>query len=378
MRIPVHRRATRGAGNGGRRPAAGHRGFFEPLLLCSLLGTVSCLPATASRAPAVEAPADHAGTIESVEAWAYDGHPGRIIRTEHYRIYTTQDDPTLMSRLPAFVETALAQYRTALGPLPAPALKMDTFVMATRPQWARLTQQLMGDKADLYLRIPRGGYASGGRAVFFDLGGGGQDTMSMAAHEGWHQYTQRTFRNTLPAWLEEGIATFMEGHRWDRATPVFLGWANLERFDQLRGAAAAGHILSLGDLLATSPQRIISGNEVQPENALTYYAQVWVLTHFLREGAGGRYRKSLEVLVSDAQAGRLAMSLSVRTGRTDAGRALGTGTGPVLFAAYFNRDLNEAAGEYARFIEQVVRPGSRGPIVEGRSPIPRSPGSSSQ
>jgi hypothetical protein len=244
----------------------------------------------------------------------------------------------------------------------------------------------MGPQAEVFLRIPRGGYASGGRGVFYDIGA--QDTLSIAAHEGWHQYTQRTFKETLPIWLEEGIATTMEGHRWDGSSAVFLAWSNLERFDQLRAAAAKGSLFPLEALLATSPQELL-GSPIVPNGAapsapppkpakslgtdaaLTYYAQIWALVEFLKEGENGKYNASLRLLVSDAAAGRMGATVAANADPNRSGRvpSMMLRQGPAVFAAYFTGDLNQIDNEYSRFVEQIVRPGSRGPIVDGRSPI---------
>ncbi len=315
--------------------------------------------------------------VESEEPWKFNGKPGKVIRTYHYRLFTTESDPVLISRLPGFMEAALSHYTSALGPLPSPEFKLDTFLMATRAQWTQLTQQLMGSQAASFLRIPRGGYASSGRAIYYDIGA--QDTMAIASHEGWHQYTQRTFKDLLPVWLEEGVATYMEGHRWDGATPIFLPWSNLERFDQLRSAAASGTLFSLEDLLSASPQDLIDPPVTDPtrpapphrarDSALTYYAQIWALVHFLREAEGGRYSAHLTELLSDAANGRLSLTLSLQMPPVAAKNALASRRGPALFTAYFTPDLAAASAQYARFIDQVVRPGSRTPIVDGKSPV---------
>lgn len=336
-------------------------------------------PAPAARAepgaPAVMS-LSPASVIESSETWSYAGKPGRAVQTANYRFYMTQTDPVLASRLPLFMETALRHYRAEFAGLPSPPGKLDTFIMGTRGQWEMLTKQLMGDNAETYLRIQRGGYASGGRGVFYDIGA--SDTLSIAGHEGWHQYTQRTFAEPLPVWLEEGIATTMEGYRWEASGPSLVGWANTERFDQLRAAEARGTLMPLLQLFDTSPQELLSPRsmaEVEaegkraPDAALTYYAQIWALVHFLREGEGGKYRGALNRAVNDAAAGRMGSVMSVAIGQRPARAAVMRRKGPGMAMAYFGEDLDVLAREYARFVQLVVRPGSRGPVVDGRSPL---------
>ena len=256
--------------------------------------------------------------------------------------------------------------------------------MARRGEWERLTKQLMGAQAEVYLLIPRGGFAADGRGVYYDIGTA--DTLSIAAHEGWHQYTQRTFRQPLPTWLEEGIATFMEGYRWEGMSPRFLGWSNMERFDQLRAAAAAGKLLPLEQILSTSPQELLDGPKKTPAQGmsgasleleasdgsnrlLTYYAQIWALTHFLREGEGGKYRESLTRLVADAAGGTLRARFVEVLGEDAAKSTMMLRRGPAGIVVYFNKDVDAFAAEYSRFVEQIVRTGSRDAAVQGLSPI---------
>jgi len=299
------------------------------LLLCGCSALTSPTPTSPS---VLGAP-----TVLSSEPWSFAGQPGRLIRTGFYRLYTTETDPYLLERAPLFLESALAHYRTALAALPEPPLKLDTFLMGNRDQWATLTRQVMGEDAETYLLIQRGGFSSGGRALLWTIGR--HDTLSIAAHEGWHQYTQRTFRQWLPTWMEEGVATYMEGFLSDPIDPlrpVFAGWANVERFDQLRAAAARGGLMPLEELIDANPQQLIA---LSTDDTLTYYAQVWALTHFLREAEGGVYRRGLELMLLDAAQGRLGRVLSATGARQADPRSPLTHHGPETFAAYFAVDV---------------------------------------
>jgi hypothetical protein len=302
--------------------------------------------------------------VLSSEPWRYATAEGQILRTANYRVYTTTDNLVIRSRLSAFLEHALAHYRTALAPLPAPETRLDTYLMKNRPQWERVTKQLMGPQADSLLKIPRGGYASRGIGVYYDIGI--FDTLAIAGHEGWHQYTQKVFREPLPVWLEEGIATYMEGHRWVQTTPVFRPWANVQRFDQLRKAYERRELLPLQDLLESRPQDFL---EFADDRVLTFYAQLWALVHFLNEGEDGRYSEALSRLLTDAAEGRISRRLGETLGDRAARSSLASRTGPAVFMAYFNEDIDEAAAAYGRFVQALTQTGARGPIVEGRSPI---------
>lgn len=336
------------------------------------------LPGCASKPRAAPAPTVVAARPESAiisrEHWSYADRPGEKIRTRHFLIYTTETSPLILGRVPAFLETSLEHYRTALAdpllPLPEPPQgTLDTYILDNRSSWERLTRQLLGESAGPYLEIGQGGYAFASRAVLFDIGAA--NTLSVAAHEGWHQYTQATFAQPLPVWLEEGVATYMEGHRWRGpandagATAVFLPWSNLERFDQLRDAAAAGRLLPLQMLLDEVPQTLIGGSD---ETALTYYAQLWALMHFLAEGDEGKHRAQLERVLSDAARGNLVDRVTGTLGPRAARAAVLSRRGPAVFMTYFG-DPQKLEAPYRAFIQQVAATGSRGPIVQGESPV---------
>lgn len=333
------------------------------LWAAALLVLGACSPSSAVR-PAVVGVSGEEDV--GVETWEFAGARGRIIRTPNYRVHSTTEGEELLLRFPLFVEAALEHYRLAIVELPAPDRRLDTFVFATREQWLAFTEQLMGSRAGQYSQIRRGGYATGGRAVFWDIGL--FDTMAIAAHEGWHQYTQRTFRDSLPVWLEEGIGTFMEGHRWRGRTPEFLPWSNPERFDQLRRAYFRDQLITLSELLESRPEEMLGGRNT---DVLNYYAQVWALIHFLNEGEKGKYRERLQTLLLDASKGQVRQRVSATVRKRDQGgsrQAIAAGNA-ALFHVYFNDDLEAAQREYRAFIGQIVSSGSRQLMLQGRSPI---------
>jgi len=353
------------------------------LALALLLSASGCTAPTPPRAAApptapppreplvtetIAAPASPASTVLSSEPWTLESPDGRLLQTRSFSIYTTTTRRPLPERLPAFLELALAHYRSSLGDLPEPPTKLEAYIMANRPQWARMTQRLMGEQAPIYLRIERGGFTAAGRAVLWDIGI--RDTFAIAAHEGWHLYTQRTFRNPLPVSFEEGLATYMEGFRWDRASPTglptFTPWSNVERFDQLRTAERSGRLLTLPQLLQSTPQELMAND---PGAALTYYAQVWAFIHFLNEGAGGRRRPTLRTLLSDAARGQLLPRIQRELGGRAAAAYANRRTGIDLLELYFGQSTADLDAEYQEFIRQIVRVGSKERIVTGRSPI---------
>ena len=307
------------------------------------------------------------GVVISDEPWSYAGRTGRVITTPHFRLHTTVTRSLLLERAPNFIEIALASYRSALGDLPEPGARLDTFLMNSRPQWESMTRTVAGNQAETYLRIPRGGFALRGKGVYYDIGP--RDTLSIAAHEGWHQYTQSTFQQPLPLWLEEGIAAYYEGFRWDRSDntlPIFLPWSNPQRFDTLRKAHAEDRLIPLSRLLVSRPQDLIQHTDGR---ALTYYAQAWALTHFLHEGENAKYRDDLARLLQDAATGDLGPTVTGRIGARAARRQIYRRIGDAVFKAYFNEDLDAAQAEYDRFVRTVTLPGTRGAMTAGESPL---------
>ncbi len=320
--------------------------------------------AAAIATPPETAPVEVTPEIVGRDAWFFSTVPGEVIRTRHYRLYTTERNELLKERLASFLEHALAHYRQALVPLPAPTRKLDTYLLDNRDQWANLTRRLMGAQAETLVGIQRGGYASQGMGVYYDLDL--FDTIAISAHEGWHQYTQSTFRAALPVWLEEGIATYMEGHGWNGSTPVFRPWSNLERFDQLRRGAQEGTLLPFEELVAVRPGELIGTDE---DRVLNYYAQVWALTHFLDSGADGRYAASLRTLVADAASGEMRDRVEAKHGRRALMAVVTDRTGIIVLDTYFTDDVDALAREYDAFVQELVRVGGRDAIVDGRSPL---------
>ena len=314
----------------------------------------------------------HTPGVLAQEAWTFANTEGLVLRTTHYRVFTTESSPVLRTRVVDFLELALAHYRTAAvagEPLPPPPIRLDTYLMDNHAQWQALTRRLLREEAGAALGIARGGFATRGVGVYFDIGL--FDTLAVAAHEGWHQYTQRTFRQPLPVFLEEGMATFMEGHRWRDGVVRLSPWANVERYDALREAHTNGRLFTVEQLADRWPTEMTGGDR---EALLTYYAQVWALTHFLKSGENGRYRDGVVRLLRDAADGRLAARLrSAGFGAADARRVVAARRGTSLLVACVltpvDTTLEEFEDRYAAFLDRVVAVGSRDRIVQGESPV---------
>ena len=304
-----------------------------------------------------------------VEAWKFGEKPGECIDVGTHRIHSTLRDPLIRERMQVFLPTALDHYRSAIIPLPAPDGPIDVYLFGTRSDWIAYTRERLPEEAAMYERLGRGGYTLEGDAVLYDIGR--WDTFTIAAHEGWHAYTQRVFRHSLPVWLEEGIACYMEGvgGNANGAPPTFMPWRNFERFGELRDVVSRERFVSLADLIEGTPQDYLRDGR---NTLLGYYAQTWALVHFLMEGEGGRYRAGLERLLDDAVEGRISSTIwaSSRAGsRNERRMAIGRQVGPAVLREYFDEDIAAISGQYETFVKALVRRGNGERIWRGESPV---------
>ncbi len=297
--------------------------------------------------------------VPVVEPWRFGSSEGSSVRLPDETLHFTVRDQWLAETLPRFAWQAMQHYRTALGPLPHPKRPIETFIFGKRSEWEQYTRDTLKGSASLYLGMGRGGYTIDACAALYDIGP--VDTLFIVAHEGWHQYTQATFVESLPPWMEEGLATFMEGHRLrrDRATIEFLPWRNLERFGELRSVVREGRMVSLGDLVSGTPQEFLGDGR---DSLLSYYAQVWALMHFLNEGESGAYRAAFRQLIEDAAVGTMAHRMGLpRRSRTTPGR--------LVLSSYFLHDERELDRQYQAFVRAIIASGSGDAIWRGESPV---------
>ena len=334
-------------------------------------GSVTRAP-IASPAPVEMLP--KGAVVRAVEPWRSTTREGERIVTSSFRIHTTMRSEEFKRLMAIFSERAMAHWTTALATLPAPDRPLDTYVFGSRDEWAAHTRMKLGTEAGAYLALGRGGYTSNAEAILYDIGPG--DTLTILAHEGWHQFTQSLFRQELPPWLEEGIAAYMEGHRIspESGEPVFTPWRNFERFGELRDAVRRGRTVPIDQILDSTAQEYLADGR---DRLLTYYAQVWALVHYLREGEDGTYGAGLSRLLADCVAGRVSETLRSAPMPQDEARALdralrrGTRLVPGRYwiRAYFTPDIERFASGYRSFVDDVVARGSGDAIWRGRSPV---------
>ncbi len=277
---------------------------------------------------------------------------GEVIRTPHYRIFSTVNEPVLKEYLPGFMEAAYSNY-LLLTDLPASNLDapLDMYILGTRSEWADLTKHRLQERAELYLHLQAGGYCLDGVCVLWDIGPTG--TMSVASHEGLHQFLWHALANRIPMWAEEGLCTGAEGNDIYGSTVRFTPDRNVQRYTDLRKAIINGYWLKLEKLLPMAGGDAIRG---RPHQATGYYGQVWSLVVYIRSRPD--YRSGFQQMLRDAQAGNLyeAAGLGPQEMAQLRGRDKNYNKliSAHLFRHYITEDLAGFERDWRRFSEELV------------------------
>lgn len=295
----------------------------------------------------------------AAERWTFGDQSGSMIRTEHFRLFTTVQDSVYQHLLARVLEAsharmALLNPNTQATRLPR---QYDCYVFSTRGQWESYTRARAGSNAPIYLQISAGGYCQEGVFAGYDIGR--EQTLSVVSHEAWHQYSWFAFKDRLPSWLEEGLATQNEAIEWQsdgegKLQPVFRPELNWRRFSTLQHAVRNDRLWKLSELLSTHAGQVIK----MPQGRIdTYYAQLWSLVLFLEQSPA--YRPRLQSLLADASAGKLAQALA-GTGVTQRQidnftERWNTVAGPVYTQKYFNQDIGALEREYAAWAKEFTR-----------------------
>ncbi|MBM43417.1 MAG: hypothetical protein CMJ36_00170 [Phycisphaerae bacterium] len=289
-----------------------------------------------------------------IEPWNFMGVEGHCLVTPRWEIFTTIQNERLRSYLPSFYEAALVEYTTSLGTLPQPPAPLTSYLFGDRRQWKNKTRMMLPHLASSFESLGRGGFTTDGIAVLYDIDDGqwDHDTLALASHEGWHQYAQTTFEHQLPPWLDEGIATLFEGFRLRRGELEFSVSSNRERRYRLREAIRSDSLIPLETLLGSDPHDVLGESK---STLLTYYAQVWALARFLKDGEDGRYRPALENILLLTAEGDLYRQLLRHVGPEEADADRETLVGRRLIEIFFNENFEEFDASYQEWIAEISR-----------------------
>lgn len=279
------------------------------------------------------------------------GSAGVQLLTDHFDLRITARDEAIRRYLPGFMETAFEEYRRCKPLESESSGRMVTYLFDTRTEWAAFTVQNYPRQAGTYLHIQSGGYTDFATATSVTHDLGRDRTLSLLAHEGFHQYLAANLQQPVPAWLNEGLACQFEAFDLYEQRPTFTPANNFLRKNHLREALARdATFLPLVQLL-----NMDAGDALRDRSQPTrsYYAQVWALVLMLRRDRENEHAKGFARLVTDAGTKRLALELQAwRAATPDAGS---TGDGEAAFRRYITDDITEFAGRYRTFCERLVR-----------------------
>jgi hypothetical protein len=315
-----------------------------PLLLAACNSFLSPELAQLAQQPVSDEPRSR-GTF----AWNFHGDSGTRILTRHYDIHTAISDPIFQHLL---VRTLEAGYdRNASLTQIQIDKPLDCYVFSSRAQWESYTREHAGVSAPIYLQIASGGYSQQGVVAAYDIGR--SQTLSVIAHESWHQYSWFAFKDRLPSWLEEGLATQNEAITWENAQPLFQPQKNTTRLGALRRAVRDGTLFPLADLVSTHAGRVIKLSQARVD---AYYAQLWSFVFFLKQSP--LYGPRLQRLLADAARGTLTQALAGTSVTPEEIAAFSEHwnlvAGPVYLQKYLS-DIPSLEHEYIVWLQQFLR-----------------------
>lgn len=283
------------------------------------------------------------------QPWTQSRPDGVQLITAHFDIRTTIRDTLLRDALPGFMETAFAEYTRLMPPEAEEAAPLPVYLFETREEWAAFTRHFVPQQAYTYLHIHAGGYTDHrtGASITFDIGR--DHTLSLLAHEGFHQYVARYRTLPLPAWLNEGLACQFEAFTLDGDHPTFTPQRNLLRTGALRAALLQPPgLAALPELLSMHAGQAVRQTGV---SAPTYYAQLWSTVLYLRDRSCP-YASGFRRLLADAGTPRLTEA--IRQFRAASPEHARLNDAEAAFRCYITSDLGEFATRYRAFAEQLV------------------------
>lgn len=311
------------------------------------VGFASCLCLVVSVLPACSSSPEQAPAVFEQTPLKTEQGEGVEIRTAHFDIRLLARDPMFREVLPTFMETAYAEYERLIPPAQPTEERLPMWVFQSRQQWVAFTRKFAPRQAYTYEHIHSGGYTDQptATAVVHDIGR--DKTLALLAHEGLHQYMARCLPEPAPAWVGEGLACQFEAFDLEGVKPVFTPRRNFLRRANLREALAPhGQLIPLPELL-----RMNAGDAVRGGGpSRLYYAQVWSLVLYLREGP---YAGNFAGLLADVGTERLRFAVNGYRAATP--EYAGESDGQVAFRHYITRDLDVFATQYRAFIEDLVR-----------------------
>jgi hypothetical protein len=292
--------------------------------------------------------------LKSVEVWENEYGPGLKLTTAHYEIFTTLLEPLILRQVPGFVESA---YRGYQGQLPEPIetkSKFTIYLFVTRKQWEDFTRSFAGARAEIYCKVKAGAYYLNGACVAYNIGR--ERTFSVLGHEGWHQFNSRHFTFRLPSWLDEGIATLFEVHKYKDGLFYFEPGRNGYRLGALKKTLINGNMIPLRELIGINPGEVLATDE--DDIVLAFYCQSYALVRFLREDDYGKRLRDYHKMLLGGLNGDWPLSEADKRIAADRNipRTVGWNhtVGRLLFEYYIGDDFDQIEKEYTAFCRKIV------------------------
>jgi len=296
-------------------------------------------------------------------AWTFNGKQGVQFSTDHVDIFTTIVDTELRDFLPEFVETTYQFYESILPPTvivdpqierrrteaqpPKDADRLQVYLLNNRDEWKTFVKRRFPKRYPIYRKISAGGFSEGSTCVVYHIGRAA--TFSVLAHEGMHQYLSAHYQEPIPAWLNEGLATYCESVEFRKNVPHFVPQRNTFRIDDLRNAQINRDAIPLIDLLRTNAGEVIDGQQITSTSS--YYAQAWALVVFLRHGANERYADGFSKMLAAIADGTIR--IRAQAARVTSETPADTSYGHAVFLAFITEDMKTFEREFNEFIKRI-------------------------
>ncbi len=286
--------------------------------------------------------------VPVLQEWGAAGRPGVHWVTDHYDIYTTVQDAELRDYLPKYVETCYLLYehllpvaKDAAGP------RMQIYLFSDRLEWDGFVRQRYPDRYPIYRKIASGGFTEGDTCVAYNCGR--SVTLSVLAHEGMHQYIQTRLGSPVPAWFNEGLATYCETVEFRRNEPYFVPQRNTFRVNHLCQAMQNQTAQSLTEILATDAGAVLGVGLIQSTNV--YYAQVWALMSFILRGQDGKYAHAVNEIAHDARDGTIR--IKAQATRVASSSPAEMSFGQAVFETYVTTDADAFQSAMDAYVERL-------------------------
>ena len=292
--------------------------------------------------------------IESADQWHNKYGPGLRLTTAHYQMFTTLREPMMLRSSLEFMESAYGAYNSQLPEQIETPTRLTIYLFADRRQWGDFTKDFTGDQAETFLKIKAGAYYHNGACVAYDIGPA--RTLSILAHEGWHQFSDRHFKFRPPSWLDEGVAMLFETNGAESGMLEVAPESNAYRLSALSRTLENGEMIPLRALIASNPGDVLATD--QTEAVMAFYSQSYALVRFLREADSGRRLAAYHRLLADGLRGDWPLDSVSRKIAQDRNIQRNTlwnhVVGLVLFEDYVGNNYDKIEKEYLAFCRQIV------------------------